>query len=197
MATHNAPLAHIAYQQPDGTTGVLDPHDVLAMHNDPNVVKTENIEDRAVTNGKIAAGAVTEVELANGSVTQEKLAEDVWDSISQAAKDVQIAVENALAPVPLTVNVNATGCTCNYNARRLGRLVVVSGTIMPKTSGASLKLLEVLGGRALTTAYGPAVQYNGAAGKVYAVAGGSGTTYLNFDIPDYGVNYNFSISYWV
>lgn len=83
MATHNAPLAHIAYQQPDGTTGVLDPHDVLAMHNDPNVVKTENIEDRAVTNGKIAAGAVTEVELADGAVTQEKLAEDVWDSVSQ------------------------------------------------------------------------------------------------------------------
>ena len=68
---------------------------------------------------------------------------------------------------------------------------------MPKTSGASLKLLEVLGGRATTMTYGAAVQYNGSSGKVYAVAGSSGTTFLNFDIPAYGVNYNFSISYWV
>ena len=105
MATHNAPLAHIAYQQPDGTTGVLDPHDVLAMHNDPNVVKTENIEDRAVTNGKIAAGAVTEVELADGAVTQEKLAEDVWDSISQRPKIAYEDVEIAINPV---TDVNAS-----------------------------------------------------------------------------------------
>lgn len=42
MATHNAPLAHIAYQQPDGTTGVLDPHDELALHDVPGSVKSEN-----------------------------------------------------------------------------------------------------------------------------------------------------------
>lgn len=83
MATHNAPLAHIAYQQPDGTTGVLDPHDELALHDVPGSVKSENLEDRAVTNDTIAAGAVTETELADKSVTPDKLSDDVRDSISQ------------------------------------------------------------------------------------------------------------------
>lgn len=119
------------------------------------------------------------------------------DSISQIVEKAQAAVENALAPVALSANINTTSCTCAFNAKRLGRLVIVSGTIMPKTTGAGLRLLEVIGGRATTMAYGAAVQYNGPSGKVYAVAGSSGTTYLNFDIPTHSVNYNFSISYWV
>lgn len=86
MAEHNAPFAHIAYQQPDGTTGVLDNCDEIAIHNSEGIVKTENIADRAVTNGKIAEDAVTEVELADGSVTKAKLSpemQEAWDSQSQ------------------------------------------------------------------------------------------------------------------
>jgi len=83
MTTHNAPFSHIAYQLPDGTTGVLDNHDAQALHDEAGSVDAKNLASGSVTNGKIAAGAVTEVELADGAVTQEKLAEDVWDSISQ------------------------------------------------------------------------------------------------------------------
>ncbi len=86
MTTHNAPFSHIAYQLPDGTTGVLDNHDAQALHDEAGSVDAKNLASGSVTNGKIAAGAVTEVELADGAVTQEKLAEDVWDSIFQDGK---------------------------------------------------------------------------------------------------------------
>lgn len=110
---------------------------------------------------------------------------------------VSAAIADAMTPVTLTANVNTTSCTCTYVARKIASLVIVSGTVMPKTTGASLKLLEVLGGRATVMTYGTAVQYNGATGKVYAAPGNAGTTFLNFDIPTHSVNYNFSIAYWV
>lgn len=86
MAEHNAPFAHIAYQHPDGTTGVLDNHDAEAIHDDAATVKTENLEDGSVTNGKIAPDAVTGVELAHASVSKEHLSPEMqasWDSLSQ------------------------------------------------------------------------------------------------------------------
>lgn len=97
MAEHDAPFAHVAYQQPDGTTGVMDNCDAEALHDEAAAVKTENIADGAVTNGKIAAGAVTSTELADGAVTQAAIADgavgkdqlsqelqESWDSINQA-----------------------------------------------------------------------------------------------------------------
>lgn len=66
--THNAPFAHIAYQLPDGTTGVLDNHDADAIHDVPDAVDAENLATGAVVNGKIAAGAVTETELAQSVI---------------------------------------------------------------------------------------------------------------------------------
>ena len=99
MAEHNAPFSHIAYQHPDGTTGVLDNHDAEAIHDGTATVKAQNLEDGSVTNGKLAPKSVTEAELADGSVTaaviadgavaKEKLSPEMqesWDSLSQDGK---------------------------------------------------------------------------------------------------------------
>lgn len=106
--THSAPFSHIAYQLPDGTTGVLNNHDADALHDAAGSVDDENLATGAVTNGKIAAGvvtdaelaanAVTEAKIADGAVTSDKLSEDVWDSISQLEARVT-AIENSPAYV--------------------------------------------------------------------------------------------------
>lgn len=96
MAEHDAPFAHVAYQQPDGTTGVMDNHDAEALHDEPGAVKETHIADGAVTNGKIAAGAVSSAELADGAVTAQTIADgavgrdqldpeivESWDSVFQ------------------------------------------------------------------------------------------------------------------
>ncbi len=106
MTTHNAPFSHIAYQLPDGTTGVLDNHDAQALHDEAGSVDAKNLASGSVTNGKIAAGAVTEVELADGAVTQEKLAEDVWDSISQQTR---IAYEDVYLAINPVTDLHANG----------------------------------------------------------------------------------------
>lgn len=112
MAEHNAPFSHIAYQHPDGTTGVLDNHDAEAIHDGTATVKAQNLEDGSVTNGKLAPKSVTEAELADGSVTaaviadgavaKEKLSPEMqesWDSLSQRTKIAYEDVNLAINPV--------------------------------------------------------------------------------------------------
>lgn len=101
MAEHDAPFAHVAYQQPDGTTGVMDNCDAEALHDEAAAVKTENIADGAVTNGKIAAGAVTSTELADGAVTQAAIADGAVgkDQLSQELQESWDSISSKVAPL--------------------------------------------------------------------------------------------------
>lgn len=78
---------------------------------------------------------------------------------------------------------------------RVGRLVICSGVISPKLTGANLALLTFLGMKPLENAYGVAVQYGGGSGKVYA-NGDANNCILRFDIPTANVNYNFMVN-WI
>ena len=113
MEEHDAPFSNVAYQQPDGTTGVLNNHDEKALHDVPGAVREKHIADGAVTNGKIAKGAVTSAELADGAVTAETIADgavgrdqlaqeikDDWDSISQETATLR----NTIASVSTVAN---------------------------------------------------------------------------------------------
>lgn len=84
MTEQNAQLAHVAFQRPDGSTGVMDIHDEHAIPNEPDVIDSENLVSGAVINGKVAPDAITEVELADGAVTKDKLSPEMqedWDSL--------------------------------------------------------------------------------------------------------------------
>ncbi len=100
---HNAALARLTYQLPDGTNGTLDLHDEQAIHDEPESVAAENLAGESVINGKVAPESITTTELANGAVTKEKLSEEMqqsWDSISQETATLR----NTIASVSTVAN---------------------------------------------------------------------------------------------
>lgn len=110
MTEQNAQLAHVAFQRPDGSTGVMDIHDEHAIPNEPDVIDSENLVSGAVINGKVAPDAITEVELADGAVTKDKLSPEMqedWDSLYQKVGFCQIGnmwYNEAYKTITLIVN---------------------------------------------------------------------------------------------
>lgn len=148
MAEHNAPFAHIAYQHPDGTTGVLDNHDAEAIHDDAATVKTENLEDGSVTNGKIAPDAVTGVELAAESVSKEHLSPEMlasWDSLSRQERRVHfkgylVPRGYANVPLPSVEGMHAESCRCEFLVT--SGAPVVTSPITDRSGGVSTRIVN-------------------------------------------------------
>lgn len=196
---HANGLARLTYLRGDGTAGVLDVHDVDALHDEEGAVGSSNLAEGAVTNGKIAAGAVTSAELATGSVieaviedgvvTRLKLAQDAvgTPNIANGAvtgEKLTQALRESIAqgPPALTAansakaTADAAKATASAAANKLTKVrAVICGT----------KIIEGNGTAALP--FMGEAEFKGVAGRAYSAAKGDVICVINADSDASGV----------